>query len=362
MTMTNFNPAVLLRDEMRTLDAYDAPVIPGVVKMDANENPFDFPGAVKDAITKEMGAQAFTRYPDPMARELLSGLAGYTGLPVDCLLAGNGSDELILTLLLTFGTGGTVPVAVPTFSMYRVHSVIAGARPIFIPRRPDFSVDAGAMADAGRSPDARVMFLCSPNNPTCNITPPEVIADIAGASRCLVVVDEAYIEFGGESCLQLIGKYPNLVILRTFSKAFGLAGLRVGYLAASPEVVGLLKKVKHPYNLNAYSQIAARAVLQHQDIFSQQIKEILNLRQELRKDLANLPGIQVYPGEANFILFRTPLGAGEVFEGLLERGILIRNVHSPSLEDCLRVTVGQREENSLFIKALADMLQQKEVS
>lgn len=360
--MTNFNPAELLRDEIRTLDAYDAPVIPGLVKLDANENPFDFPGIVKDALAREMVDQIYSRYPDPMARELLCELSSYTGLPADCLLAGNGSDELILTLLLTFGSGGTIPVAVPTFSMYFVHSVVAGARPVFIPRRPDFSVDAGAMAEAGKSSEARVLFLCTPNNPTGNITPPEVIAGIAGVSRCLVVVDEAYIEFGGESCLPLMEKYPNLVVLRTFSKAFGLAGLRVGYLAANPEVINQLKKVKNPYNLNAHSQLAAKIVLRYRDIFSRQIREILNLKQELQKDLEQLPGIRLYPGEANFILFRTPHDAGEVFEGLLERGILIRNVHSPGLEGCLRTTVGQREENRLFIKALADVLKQKGVS
>lgn len=357
--MNNFNPASLIRADLRELEAYDAPVIPGVIKLDANENPFDFPAKVKEQINRELTAQTFTRYPDPLAKELLSELATYTGLPTECLLAGNGSDELILTLLLTFGTGGTVPVAIPTFSMYRVHSTIAGATPVFIPRKADFCIDQEAMVAAGQVPEAKVMFICSPNNPTANTTPLEVIASIARQCRCLVVVDEAYIEFGGESCLPLLAKHPNLVVLRTFSKSFGLAGLRVGYLAADPAVVDELKRVKHPYNLNAYSQLAARVVLQHLDLFREQWAQIMTLKIDLQKELAAIPGIQVYPGEANFILFRTPVAAGAVFEGLLERGMLIRNVDSPGLEGCLRVTVGQREENNLLVKALQEVLRQK---
>lgn len=357
--MTNFDPVGLVRGDLRELEAYDAPVIPGVIKLDANENPFDFPSTVKEQIDRELTAQTFTRYPDPLAKELLSDLANYTGLPTGCLLAGSGSDELILTLLLTFGTGGTVPVAVPTFSMYRVHSTIAGATPVFVPRKADFSIDEEALVAAGRSPEARVMFICSPNNPTANTTPPEVIARIARQCRCLVVVDEAYIEFGGKTCLPLLAEYPNLVVLRTFSKAFGLAGLRVGYLAADPAVVEQLKRVKHPYNLNAYSQLAARVVLQHLDMFREQVSQVMTLKTELQKELTAIPGIQVFPGEANFILFRTPMAAGVVFEGLLERGVLIRNVDSPGLEGCLRVTAGRRGENNLMVKALREVLQQK---
>ncbi|MGB9802312.1 histidinol-phosphate transaminase [Desulfofundulus sp.] len=351
-----FDPAALVRPDLEELIPYQVQVHHNVIKLDANENPYDFPPSIREEIWRELGNHTFTRYPDPVAGELLEQISDYTGVPADGILAGNGSDELILTLLLTFGTGGRVIITPPTFSMYEVHARIAGARTVNVPRKGNFDLDVRGVIAAAKNPDTRVIFLCSPNNPTGNATPPEEVAEILKNSRSLVVVDEAYQEFGGESCIPLLMEYPNLVILRTFSKAFGLAGLRVGYVLANPAVVRQLLRTKQPFNLNAFSQLAARMVLAHREEFGRLIELILQDREELYRELAGLPGVEVFPTAANFILFRTPLPAEQVYRELMANGILIRNMHGPGLEQCLRVTVGRRDENRLFLEKLKKIL------
>ncbi len=351
-----FDPAALVRPDLDGLVPYQVHVHHNVIKLDANENPYDFPPAIREEIWRELGNHTFTRYPDPVAGELVDRLSDYTGVPAGGILAGNGSDELILTLLLTFGTGGRVVITPPTFSMYEVHARIAGARPVNVPRGQNFALDVPGVIAAARHPETRVIFLCSPNNPTGNATPPEEVAEILKNSRALVVVDEAYQEFGGESCVPLLKEYSNLVVLRTFSKAFGLAGLRVGYLLADPAVVKQLLRIKQPFNLNAFSQLAARTVIVRREEFGQLINQILQDREELYRELAALPGVEVFPTAANFILFRTPLPAEQVYRELLANGILIRNMHGPGLEQCLRVTVGKKDENRLFLEKLRIIL------
>lgn len=349
---SSFDAALLVRRDLAGLVPYNPQIYSGVVRLDANENPYDFPPAILEEIWRNLGKQSFTRYPDPVARDLVRRLEEYTGVPAEGILVGNGSDEAILNLLLTFGTGGKVVIAAPTFSMYEIHAIVAGARPVKVPRKADFAVDVSGVITCARDPETRVVFLCSPNNPTGNATPPEEVVAILEQSRALVVVDEAYQEFGGESCLPLLQKYPNLVVLRTFSKAFGLAGLRVGYLLGHPEVVRQLMHTKQPYNLNAFSQLAARIVLAHREEFRQMINQILKDREELYRELASLSGVEVFPTEANFILFRTCLPAERVHRELLSHGVLIRNMHGPGLKECLRVTVGKRDENCLFLEKL----------
>lgn len=353
---TIFNAASLVREDLRTLLPYDAPFYPGVIKLDANENPYDFPGEVLEQVLKEVGGREFSRYPDAAAERLRQSLAGYTGVSIAKIMAGNGSDELILNIMLTFGAGGELAVAAPTFSMYGVHGQIAFTRKVEVSRRPDFSIDTEAIKIAASRPEVRVVVICTPNNPTGTATPPEEIEDILKNTGAIVVVDEAYGEFGGESCIPLLDRYPNLIVLRTFSKAFGLAGLRVGYLLADEQVISQLLKVKQPYNLNTFSQAAARVVMENLPPFRERIKKILAERDNLYAELAALPGVEVFPTRANFILFRTPLPAEKIYQGLLQRGILIRNVEGPALARCLRVTVGTAEENRSFIDKLQEIL------
>lgn len=359
--MLKFDPSVLVRADLRGLVPYDARVPPHVVKLDANENTHDFPPAVLDGIWQEVTrevekGQAFNRYPDAMADVLRDKLADLWRVDPACIMAGNGSDELILNLMLTFGSGGRVIITTPTFSMYGVHARVAGAAVQEVPRRDNFSLDEESLLREAASPEVKVIVICNPNNPTGNAVLPERVAAVLENSRAVVVADEAYGEFGGESCIPLLGRYPNLVVLRTFSKAYSLAGLRVGYLLASARIIEQLMKVKQPYNLNAFSQVAARVVLEHLPVFRARVEEILRDRAALYERLASLPGVEVFPTEANFILFRTFMPAEQVYKGLLEGGVLVRNVSGPLLPDCLRVTVGRSDENRFFLGHLERVL------
>lgn len=343
----------LVRRDLLDLVPYAVPHYPGYVKLDANENPYDFAPEVLAEIFRRVGGQTFVRYPDPLATDLRRALADYTGLTADCILAGNGSDELIITLLLTFGSGGRVIITPPTFSMYQIHARIAGAIPVQAPRRQDFSLDMDVLLREAAVPDTKLVIVCSPNNPTGNtVTRAEVEALLEGTEG-LVVLDEAYVEFAGESCIGLVARNPRLVVLRTFSKAFGLAGLRVGYLAADPAVASALLKVKQPFNLNAFSQLAAATVLDYLPLFEERIRAIVADREKLMCSMRDLPGVVVFPSQANFILFRTPLPAAAVYEGFLRHRVLIRNVEGPGIERCLRANVGTPAENLAFLKALA---------
>lgn len=335
---------------------YDPHLVPDVIKLDANENPFDFPPEVKQFIREHLQPEHFNRYPDPTARELRGGLSQFTGVPADGIMVGNGSDELILNLMLTFGTGKEVLIVSPTFSMYRIHAQIAGARWREVPRGKNFELNTASLIESSAGQDVSMIFVCSPNNPTGNAVPPDHIEELLANTSALVVVDEAYIEFGGESCTRLLSFYPNLILLRTFSKAFGLAGLRVGYLLARPEVVAELMRVKQPYNLNAFSQITARAALQYRDSFLRQVELIKRNRDVLIRGMESISGVRVFPTATNFILFHTPLDGARVFTGLLENGVLIRNVSGPALENCLRVSVGTEKENSTFLEKLKMLL------
>lgn len=354
----SFNPAYLVRRDLEDLVPYETQDYKNIaVKLDANESPFELPLTVREEICRALATRSFNRYPDPLARDLVERLSQHTGVPAEGILAGNGSDELILTLLLTFGTGGRVVITPPTFPMYEVHARIAGAKPFAVPRREgNFALNVEELIAAARHPETRAVIICSPNNPTGNATSLEELKAILQNCRVLVVVDEAYQEFGGESSLPLLKCYPHLVVLRTFSKAFGLAGLRVGYLLAHPEVVRQLKRVKQPYNLNAFSQLVARVALDHWEEYRRLIEEIKEEREKLYQELCFLPGVKAYPSEANFILFRTPLPAEEVHCRLVANGILIRKLGGPGLEQCLRVTVGKRDENRLFLEKLRGAL------
>lgn len=357
ITLTDINTIKkMVRADLKGLVPYDPHVVPGVIKLDANENPFDFPPQVKEYIWDSLNNGRFNRYPDPTAKQLRMELSRFTGVPAEGIIMGNGSDELILNLMLTFGTGKEVLIASPTFSMYRIHAQVAGARWREVPRRANFELDTEALAGAAAGPEVNIIFICSPNNPTGNAVSPGDIEELLGNTSALVVVDEAYIEFGGESCAGLLTGNPNLIILRTFSKAFGLAGLRVGYLLAHPEVVEELMRIKQPYNLNTFSQIVAGAALKYSDAFTRQVELIRKNRDVLLEELKSIPGVEVFPTAANFILFRTPLAAREVFKGLLDNGVLIRDVSGPAMEKCLRVSVGTREENDNFLEKLRLLL------
>ncbi len=354
-----FNALSLLRRDLFDLVPYKVHDCPGVIKMDANENSHGFPPEVLAEILKRARGLALNRYPDSSARQLRDKIAAHAGLGPENVVVGNGSDEIILNIMLAFAAGAKAAVTVPTFGMYTVHAKIAGAKVVEVPRRKrDFGVDVETLLRACADPDVKVVIICSPNNPTGNATPPQDVEKIAASTRALVLVDEAYAEFAVENCRRLLDSLPNVALLRTFSKAFGMAGLRVGYLLASPEVAGELEKVRQPFNLNSFSQLAAGAVLDCLEPFWARVEQIVRDRDLLLSEMLRLPGVEVYPSQANFLLFRTPLAAEAVYCGLLRRGVLVRNVDGPYLPRFLRVTVGTGEENGVFLEKLREVLRE----
>ncbi|OPY57333.1 MAG: Histidinol-phosphate aminotransferase 2 [Pelotomaculum sp. PtaU1.Bin035] len=352
------NVAGLAREDLKDLIPYDAPVYPGVIKLADNENPYDFPPEVMAQIFEEITSQDFNRYPNANAVKLLEKLAGYTGFDMENIMVGNGSDELILMIMLAFSAGAAFAVATPTFSMYGLHGRVASSKELKVPRLDDFSIDVKALITAASRPEVKVVVICNPNSPTGNATALDDIEEILANANSIVVVDEAYGEFGGESCIPLLSRYPNLIILRTFSKAFSMAGMRVGYLLAGNSVMAELLKVKPPYNVNSFSQAAACAVLENLPLFRETIKAILAGRKQLISKMSMLPGVEIFPTQTNFILFRTALPSKKVYDGLLERGVLIRYLEDPALPRCLRVTVGSGWENKVFLEALGGILEQ----
>ena len=354
--MYPFDLSALARPELETLIPYNVPVSTARVRLADNENPYDFPEEVRELIFKAALNAEFNRYPDPNADRLREKIAEYLDVPSDYITVGNGSDELIMSAMLAFGAGAAFAVATPTFSMYGIHGQVAGAKGIAVPRLADFSLDVARLSTVAADPKVKLIVLCNPNSPTGNLTPPEIIERILAKSNAVVLVDEAYAEFSGITVAPLLGRYPNLVILRTFSKAFSLAGLRVGYLLATGAVLRELLKVKPPYNLNAFSQIAALTVLEHRHLFQTRVKAILIQREKLLEGMAALPGVEVFPTVTNFILFSTKLPSLQVYNALIERGVQLRYLNDPALAACLRVTVGTEKENAAFLSALKEII------
>ncbi|PKM83317.1 MAG: histidinol-phosphate transaminase [Firmicutes bacterium HGW-Firmicutes-14] len=348
----------LMRDDLKDLVPYEPHPYSDVIKLDANENPHEFPPEVLNKICFLLKGEIFTRYPDPMGDKLRGEIAKMTDMGIENIILGNGSDELIQLILQTFGgPGKRVVIPAPTFAMYKIHGQITGTRPVEVLRNQDFSLNIENLLKEMRNPETGITFIASPNNPTGTAVPPEQIESITRKVESLVVVDEAYIDFGGQTCLPLVKKCPNLIILRTFSK-IALAGLRVGYLLAHRDVVVELTKVKQPYNVNAFSQMAAVAVLDNWPLFRAQIEEIKSERVRLETELEKIDDITVIPSQANFILFRVRGPAGWLHSQLLEKGILVRKKPGVThgLEQCLRVTVGTREENDMFLEKIKEVL------
>ncbi|RMD70112.1 MAG: histidinol-phosphate transaminase [Gammaproteobacteria bacterium] len=341
----------LVRAELHALTPYHVPPSEGFIKLDAMENPYGLPKEVKDALLERLRAVPLNRYPDPAARALKARLRDFSGLDESfALLLGNGSDEILQMLLLAVRRGVMAPE--PSFSMYPLISAMVGVPYRGVPLREDFSLDVPAMLEAMAAEKPGIVFLASPNNPTGNAFPLEAIEAIVKKSPGLVVVDEAYIPFGGASALQLLPRHPHLLVLRTLSK-LGLAGLRLGWIMGHPAWIEVLEKVRLPYNINSLTQAGAAFALEHREVFAAQIAAIKAERERLYRALLSM-GFEVYPSAANFILFRAP-GRGEsLFEALKRQKVLVKCLHGshPLLADCLRVTVGLPEENDAFLRAL----------
>ena len=347
----------LIKKEVREQEGYRADMMPYRTKMDANESPFTLPPLLKRELFKEMKNVALNRYPEPGAPLIRKRFAGHYGVSHDMIMLGNGSDELIHILCTALiSSSSSVMIPTPTFVMYRIIASITGYSVAEVPLTASFDLNLDAMLTR-ISEDAPVLtFISYPNNPTSNCFSENSIAAIIEASPGIVVVDEAYGGFAGKTFLPLLKKYDNLVILKTLSKV-GLASMRIGFLIGSPSLVHELDKVRLPYNINALSQVTAGFYLDHIDIFLDQTREIIASREELLGSLGNIAGVHPYPSDANFIFFSCNFDTDNIHFLLAKEGILIKNLNSPGiLKNCMRVTVGSREENKEFLKVLKKIL------
>ena len=318
----------LVRPEIRSLTAYHVPEADDLIKLDAMENPWSWPDDLRAAWLDELQTVALNRYPDAACRQLQAAMREAMDVPEAAgVILGNGSDELIQMIIQTLAAPGRVVLAPePTFVMYRQIAVVAGVDFIGVPLRDDFSLDQTAMLDALAKHQPVVTFLAYPNNPTGNLFAADSLRELLSVTEGLVVVDEAYAPFTDASFMSELHEYDNLLVLRTVSK-MGLAGLRLGLLAGSPAWLEQIDKTRLPYNISVVNQLTGCFALMRRDIFDKQAGDIRAQRGELLSNLKKLPGLTVYPSEANFILFRTPPGqAAVIFEGLKTAGILIKKL------------------------------------
>jgi histidinol-phosphate aminotransferase len=347
------------RPELADLVPYEAkePVVE--TNLSANENPLNLPHEVIASIAARLPEFTFNRYPDPMSGSLRAEIAEANGLEPTNVLVGNGGDELIFDLMLAWGGPGRKLMSFPpTFAMYALDAKMTGTEVVEIPRRAkDFSIDEKAVFSRLKEGDIDIVMVAHPNNPTGNLQPETFLIDLLGATDALVLVDEAYFEFSRQTMRPHMARHPNLVVLRTFSKAFSLAGLRVGYLLASEEVVTELAKVRQPYSVDRFSQWVAGVAFRERVVFESQIQELLRQRDVVEHGLGQLPGVKAFGSEANFVLFRVER-AGAVWRDLLHSyGVLVRDLsREPGLEDCLRVSIGTMEENKRFLAAMGELM------
>jgi histidinol-phosphate aminotransferase len=351
-------PADLVRPEILAVRAYHVADAEGMVKLDAMENPYSLPEDLRARLAERLARVELNRYPEPTGRVLREHLAKKMAVPPGmALLLGNGSDDLIQIVTLTLARpGAAVLFPEPTFAMYRANAVLSGMRPIAVPLRDDLQFDARAFVERIKAEQPALVYLAYPNNPTGVLYDESAVLEVLRAAEGVVVLDEAYHAFAKRSLMPRLTEFPNLVVMRTVSK-LGFAGIRLGYLAARPEWVAEFNKVRQAYNVNALTQSVGLFALEHLERFEEQAEHILAERTPLGAALARLPGVSVFPSEANFLLVRVP-DADRAYEGLRRQGVLVRNFHGahPLLAQCLRITVGTPEENRILLRALEEVL------
>ena len=352
-------PADLVREEVRALTAYHVPPAAGLVKLDAMENPHRLPAELAREMGERLAQVAVNRYPDPTGAALKARLRETMSIPEHLdLVLGNGSDEILQLLTVALARRGAAVLSLePSFVVYRLAAIAAGLRYVGVPLNADFTLDEAALAAAIERERPALTWIAYPNNPTGNLFPREAILRAVEASPGLVAIDEAYYAFsGGATLLDEVGRHPNLLLVRTVSK-LGLAGLRVGVGIATREWIQELEKLRMPYNVNVLSAAAADLLLAHRDVFEAQTRAIVAQRGRLEASLDALARVKRFASAANFVLVRVP-DAPATFEGLRQRGILVKNLHGshPLLAHCLRLTVGTTDENTRMLDALSRAL------
>ncbi len=350
-----------IRPEIQALSAYHVPDARGQIKLDAMENPYTWPAELREQWLQRLARVDVNRYPDPQAKKLSAVIRQHIGLAADQgLLLGNGSDEIIQIIATAVSGAHRCILSVePGFVMYRMIATFCGMHYIGVPLRgADFALDLPALQQAIETHQPAAIFLAYPNNPTGNLFDAGQIRQIIEMAPGLVIVDEAYAPFTDSSFLPELGKYSNLLVMRTFSK-WGLAGLRLGYLTGPREWLVEFDKVRMPYNINILTQESTAFALQHEAVFEQQTRQIREQRAIVYAALQQMPGMAVFPSQANFLLLRTEAGQAQLlFQALLDDGIRIKILHGshPLLQDCLRITIGTQAENQALLDSLRRFL------
>jgi histidinol-phosphate aminotransferase len=354
----------IIRPEVRALAAYHVPDASGFVKLDAMENPFRLPMHLREELGRRLADAALNRYPVPSYAKLKSAIGETFGVPPGFgLVLGNGSDELISIVSVACARPGAKVLApVPGFVMYEMSAKFAGLEFVGVPLAPDFSLDREAMLAAIAQHRPAITYLAYPNNPTGNLFHAEDMIAIMQAvgDTGIVIVDEAYQPFAQQTFMGRLPEFPNMVVMRTVSK-LGLAGVRLGYMSADQALLTEFDKVRPPYNINVLTEATVEFLLEHVAILDEQAAVLRQERAKLALTLQAIPGVEVFPSAANFLLIRvqkTGCDGTELFNRLLERKVLIKNVGKMHtlLENCLRVTVGTSDENKSFLNAFAAAL------
>lgn len=330
-----------------------------IVKLDSNENLFipknELIKIIQEALLDDFDPRL---YPREETRRLINNISGYVGLPTEYITIGNGSDELMeIAARFALEKGDRALSIAPTFSMYRHAVMLQRAKYVEVPLKEDFSLDVkGILSKA--TPKTRILFICSPNNPTANRFEKDDLIYLVDRFHGIVVVDEAYVEFSGDSIAPLVKEFDNLIVLRTFSKAFGLAGLRLGYCLANPEISKTLSaSISLPYPVNTLALKVGAKILENVKTMQEAIEKLKVERSRLIEDLRNIRGVYAFNSETNFILIYTHRSAEDVYQGLLSKGVIVKKLGCIlKFRNCFRVTVGLPEMNAKLIKSLKEIL------
>jgi histidinol-phosphate aminotransferase len=351
-----------VKPSVRSLGAYTLRPYEPRIKLNQNESPYDVSDELKRRISERLAGRPWNRYPPFVASSFISAVAEATGWAEDGILVANGSNELIQAILaVTVGAGSTVVVPEPTFTLYRLMTEVHAGTVASVPLTDDLRFDVDAIVRSARETGAAVVVLCTPNNPTgCWLSEDEILR-IHDQTGALILLDQAYVEFGGFDAIPLLAGRPRIVVLRTFSKAMAMAGLRAGYLLAHPALAAEVHKAKLPYNINFFTEVAAAEVLRGRALLAESVENIREQRDRLLREMAEVPGIRVYDSAANFVLFRVlspRITHTRLFERLLgEHGILVRDVSKYAMLDgCLRVNAGTPDETGEFLDALRTIM------
>jgi histidinol-phosphate aminotransferase len=347
-----------IKPSVRTVKAYTLPAYRASLKLNQNENPWDAPAHIKEEVLRRFAARKWSQYPDFVPAELNQCLADFAGWRPDGIIAGNGSNELIQALLMvTMEPGKTLLLSEPTFTLYRQVATVLGGKVETVFLTPDLEYDNDALQRfvAEKQPD--VTIVCSPNNPTGCVIDDATLRALLETARGLIVIDEAYHEFAGQSVVPLLKEYENLIVLRTFSKAMAVAALRIGYLLASPDLVREIGKAVLPYNVNVFSQIAAEvAVENYESELRPLVRQIVSERDRVFAELNRIDGLAPVASHANFILVKSATDPKCIFTEMLARDILVRDVSGyPMLSEYFRFSLGTPAENDYVLKAIREV-------